>query len=290
LLSNQPLGFYPKEVLVWDARRHHVSFRRVDINRSGPRCTLEGDPPTVRLGLEQVGGISPVVAAKIVAARELGGPYCSLSEFCQRTGVSGKVAEGLVLAGAFDGLDERSHSEQLWELYGRTGTVDRPSLSLEDEPVELPDFTSHEQMLRDHTVLGFSLNQHLTTSYRRRLRALGVVPSSELAKRSDGAAVRVGGLVVCRQRPQTAKGYVFVTLEDQWGLVNVIVRPSVFQAYRPTLRDSTLIAIAGRLQRQLGTINVLAERAIALDPRIPDSSTPSRPDSGVASIPAHTFR
>jgi error-prone DNA polymerase len=144
-------------------------------------------------------------------------------------------------------------------------------------------------MLFDHLVLGFSLNHHFTQSYQRRLRALGVTPSRDLARLSDAQEVRVGGLVVCRQRPQTAKGYVFLTLEDQWGLVNVIAAPRVFESHRAALRDSTLVAVAGRLQRAFGTINVVAIRAIALDPRVPDAPT-STPRATVASVRSHDFR
>jgi error-prone DNA polymerase len=290
LLSNQPLGFYPPEVIHWDARRHGVEFRRVDINRSGPRCTLEGELPAVRLGFEQVRWVGKEIAGMIAGERATAGPYRSLTDFCERTGVAGKPAEGLILAGAFDGLDDRPRSQQLWELYGQSGSATRPALRASDEAVDLPEPSEHAQMLRDHLVLGFSLSQHFTTSHRRRLRALGVVPSRELARLPDGQEVRVGGLVVCRQRPQTAKGYVFLTLEDQWGLVNVIAAPRVFEAYRVALRDSTLIAVAGRLQRAFGTINVIASRAIALDPRIPDGPGVSPREPITASIRSRDFR
>jgi error-prone DNA polymerase len=273
LLSNQPLGFYPPGVLVWDARRHGVEFLRVDVNRSAARCTLEGDRPSARLGFEQVRWVGPELAAAIVAERAAGGPYRGLTDFFDRSAVVGKPAEGLILAGAFDSLDDRPRSQQLWEVYGRAGTPARPALRLSEARVDLPEPSTHEQMLRDHLVLGFSLSQHFTASYRRRLRALGVIGSRELERHGDGDLVRVGGLVVCRQRPQTAKGFVFITLEDADGLVNVIAPPRVFQECRLALRDSTLIAVAGKLQRAFGTINVIATRAIALDPRVPDAPT-----------------
>jgi error-prone DNA polymerase len=193
------------------------------------------------------------------------------------------------LSGAFDTIDGRPRPEQLWELYGRNGTVTRPALSLSEEAVDLPELSRHEQMLRDHVVLGFSLSQHFTTSYRARLRALGVIPSRDLDRRRDGDAVRVGGLVVCRQRPETAKGFVFLTIEDQWGLLNVIASPGVFRTYRAALRDSSLIAVAGRLQKADGTLNVIASRAIALDPRVPDATVSTQPTPIAVPVRSHDF-
>src|SRR5207237_1010842 len=148
----------------------------------------------------------------------------------------------------------------------------------------------HEQTLLDHLVLGFSLERHLVENYRRRLRALRVSSSSDLARRGDGEEVRVGGMVVCRQRPATAKGFVFLTLEDDRGLVNVIIRPDVYQRYRDAFRNSTLLAVAGRLQKALGSTNVIATRAIALDLRVPDPDVASKPPLVLASVSSHDFR
>ena len=335
LISNQPMGFYPVEVLIWDGRRHGVQFLPVDINRSAARCTLEGvrdwglgfgerrnlgarpswlpwpphragetptlpgphrptpntqtpDPVSVRLGLEQVRWVGKEIAAKIIAEREAAGLYRSLLDFCDRTGIVGKPAEGLVLAGAFD-FEERSRQEQLWELYGRIGDSTKPSLKLSEESPEFPERTEHEQVLLDHFVLGFSLERHLVQGYRRRLDALGVIPSDKLERRPAGRDVRVGGLVVCRQRPMTAKGYVFLTLEDEKGLINVVVRPEIYHQYRDVLRDSSLIAVAGNLQRAFGTVNVVARRAIALDPRIPSATDSPTHELAGAGVRSHDF-
>jgi error-prone DNA polymerase len=303
LISNQPMGFYPVEVLVWDARRHGARFLPVDINRSAARCILDGcqvsgfgfretDPtpaPPIRLGFEQVRWVGREIAAQIVAEREAGGPYRSLSDFCRRTGITGKPAEGLVLSGAFD-FEGRSRQEQLWELYGYVGSARQPGLGLPDVAVELPERSIHEQVLLDHLVLSFSLDRHLVESYRRRLRALGVTPSHQIERYSDGAEIRVGGMVVCRQRPGTAKGFVFITLEDEHGLVNVIVRPDVYQRYREALRNSTLIAVAGKLQKALGSVNVIASRAVALDLRTPDAeASRPRPLPAAVGIRSHDF-
>jgi error-prone DNA polymerase len=140
-------------------------------------------------------------------------------------------------------------------------------------------------------VLGFSLDRHLVEHYRRRLDALRVVPSGELAHRPEGKLVAVGGLVVCRQKPPTAKGHMFLTLEDEGGLVNVIVRPRVYARYRDALRNHPLIAVAGRVQHGRGTVNVLAERAVALDLGVADAD-PAGEDAatvGRAPVASHDF-
>jgi error-prone DNA polymerase len=290
LLNHQPMGFYPVEVLIWDARRHGVTFLSVDINQSGATCHADREPAAVRLGFQIVRGVGAETAAGIVAERESRGAYASLADFCARTNLAGKGAEGLILSGAFDAIDGRPRTEQLWELYGRGGSVTQPALPLSEQTVRLPELSAHEQMLRDHVVLGFSLSQHFTTSYRARLRALGVMPSHQLDRYRDGETVRVGGLVVCRQRPETAKGFVFISVEDAWGLVNIIASPTVFQSYRAALRDSTLIAVAGRLQKADGTLNVIASRAIALDPRIPDAPMTAPRTATPVDVRSHDYR
>jgi error-prone DNA polymerase len=222
-----------------------------------------------------------------VAERRTGGPYRSLAELCRRTGLGAKSVEGLILAGAFL-FEGRSREEQLWELYGRTERPGRPELPLADEVADLPERTAHEQVLLDHLVLGFSLDRHLVASYRARLRGLRVVTSRELAKLPDGREAHIGGLVVCRQRPATAKGFVFLTVEDEWGLMNVIVRPDVYQTYRPALRDSPLVAIFGKVQKAYGTTNLVAARALAVDPRVVDPT--GEREAITAGVRSHDFR
>ena len=359
LVNNQPMGFYPTEVLIWDARRHGIRFLPVDVNRSGARCTLEGvgdwglgvgegtaltltlsqrerglgsfplplgegeregslflpsprreggegvrsgpvspntqhptpntlvPHPPVRLGFEQVRWVGKERARGIVAEREANGSYRSLRDFLRRTGLHGKPVEGLILAGAFD-FEGRPRSDLLWDLYGHDEPAGQRSLGLPETRPDLPDRSEHEEVLLDHLVLGFSLEHHLVESYRRRLRALGVVDSRALERQPTGGEVRIGGLVVCRQRPQTAKGYVFLTLEDERGLVNVIAAPDVFRQYRDALRNGSLIAVVGRLQRAYGTVNVLARRAITLDLTRPDAPVAESAPSA-ATVRSHDF-
>lgn len=269
LLNAQPMGFYPPEVLVWDARRSGVRFLPVDIGLSSVRCTLEGDEPRVRLGLSRVKGMGEPAAGEIVAERERHGPYTTLADFRNRTGIAGKPLENLALAGAFDRWGV-SREQLLWDAYALTGGAER-ELDLPEERPELAPRPAHEVTLMDYAVLGFSLDRHLVEHYRRRLSALRVAPSGRLARWPQGKIACVGGLVVCRQRPQTARGFVFLTLEDAEGLVNVIVPPAVYARYRDALRNHPLVAIGGRVQRSHGIVNVLAERAVGLDLGVPDA-------------------
>lgn len=293
LINNQPMGFYPVEVLIWDGRRHQVQFLPVDINQSVARCHLDSGSNAIRLGFEQVRGVGRDIAAAIVAERKHRGAYQTLRDFCARTGIIGKPTEGLILAGAFD-FTEQSRSALLWNLYQLAGPTQQVEMTLPEPSVDLPERSEHEQTLLDHAVLGFSLERHLVDNYRRRLRGLGVIPSYQLDRAPDKANVRIGGLIVCRQRPATAKGFVFLTLEDRHGLMNVVVRPDIYRQYRDALRDGLLIAVAGRVQRAYGTVNVVAARALTLDPSIPDgtqsfgSEALAKP-AAVASFRSHDF-
>jgi error-prone DNA polymerase len=290
LLNNQSMGFYSVDVLVWDVRRHGVGFKPVRINRTGARCTLEGGPPAAWVGFARVKGVGTAAAETIACARERNGPYHSLADCCHRTGLPSKAIEALVLAGAFDGCG-RSRDELLWDAYAFAGVGRAAELELPEERPALPARPEHEQTLLDYAVLGFSLGRHLVEHYRR-LAGLRVVPTTELARWPDGKPVRVGGLVVCRQAPPTAKGFLFLTVEDGRRLVNVIVRPDVYARYRPILRDQPLVAIAGRVQRSHGIVNVVAERAVALDLGMPDPEQAAEQASPVVrpAFVSHDFR
>jgi error-prone DNA polymerase len=187
----------------------------------------------------------------------------------RRRGLPPKAIEALVLAGAFDRFGG-TRQELLWDAYALAGAGRSTELALPEERPVLPVRPEHEQALLDYAVLGFSLERHLVAHYRRCPAGLRVVPSPELARSPAGQPVRLGGLVVCRQAPPTAKGFVFLTLEDEHGLMNVIVRPDVYARFRGVLREQPLVAIAGRAQRSEGPVNVLAERAVALDLGVPD--------------------
>lgn len=278
LLDAQPMGFYPPEVVVGDARRHGVALLPPDVNRSRWRCTVEGG--AVRIGLAYVRGVGPKAGQAVEAARGEGGPFRSLRDFCRRTGLRREAAESLIRAGAFDdfGLNRR---ELLWQL----GLVWRParaqaplSLPTAQDEVPLRDLSRWERLAADYETLGFSLADHPLAAVRPTLAA-GVASTAQLDAMPDGAAVEVAGLIVCRQRPATARGVVFLVLEDEHGLTNVVVSPAAYQRYRAVVRGEPFVVISGQLQHRDGTTNLVAA-----------SFRPLRVLRELAAPEAHSFR
>lgn len=263
LLRHQPMGFYPPHVIVSEARRTGVEVRPVDIAASELLATAEGD--ALRLGLTAVGGLGETAGASIVEARR-SSPFRSLVDFCRRTRLGRRPVEALIWAGAFDGWGV-PRRQLLWDLEAALHVIDQPPpLPFESEE-ERPrfGFLSYLKRLRaEFAQTGITSGDHLTALISRQLRQLGVTPSRALPDWADGSPLRVGGVVVAAQRPPTAKGTAFLALEDEWGLINVVLRPEVCEASRGTWR-SPFVAIEGALQKRNGAISVLAHKVIRLE-------------------------
>lgn len=286
LFNAQPMGFYGPHVLVNDGKRRGVEALPPNINLSGADCTTEDD--AVRIGLRYVKGLSESTALDVETEQERGGPYRSLFDFLERTRLKREPIENLIACGAFDGfgLERRELLWQLGLLYrseGRNGGDRQLALPLpteQDMPaqagLQLRPMTGWERMAADYAVLGISPTYHPMSFMRSGLHE-GVVPSRMLESLPDGAPVEVAGLVVCRQRPGTAKGFVFLVLEDECGLVNLVVKPTLHDRQRSLVRSEPFIIVQGKLQRRDGTVNVIAEAFTAL-----------RPDGAIAP-PAHNF-
>ncbi len=269
LLNNQPMGFYPPHVLTNDAKRHGVRILPPDLNRSGTECTIE-DGNAVRIGLGYVAQLGPEAAARITAGRVAGGPYRSLADLVRRVPLRLEAAERLVAVGAADrfGLGRR---EALWQLglflpargFGGGRTAKEPgaqlplALPVAQDMVELKPMGPWEQMAADYDTLGLSPRYHPLGLLRPHLPA-GITPLADLATLPDGLLVRVAGLVVCRQRPGTAKGITFLLLEDERALVNVVVYPDLYDERRHVVRGEPFLVIDGKLQRRDANINVVA--------------------------------
>ncbi len=258
LLNAWPMGFYHPATLVRDARRHGVRVLPVDVQRSGVRCTWEGG--AVRLGLRYVKGLPREAAARIEAARGDGGPFRDLGDLASRAGLDAAGLERLAWVGALASLGH-TRREALWqaaEVGRRRGPL------LESLPVErgspLPEMSPLERTLADYGGLGLTTGPHLMTHLREAVTARGALPVAELEKLPDGAPVRVVGAVITRQRPGTAKGTVFLTVEDETGMVQAIVRPELFRKQRALVVGTPVLLISGRLQRRDGTLSVLARR------------------------------
>jgi error-prone DNA polymerase len=267
LLNNQPMGFYSPEVIVQDAKRHGIDILPADINRSAARCTIEDgeDCPerSARLGFMYVKEMGEKAMDQIVAERERG-PYRSLEDFYLRTRLERQPVENLILAGAFDSFGCQKR-QLLWQL-GLLEKICPGELPLEfsDIRVSLPDFTELEEMKVDYEVQGLSTKYHPMQVLRKDISGDGLVKSSELAGLSPDTRVRLAGYVVIRQRPVTAKGFAFITLEDEEGMANVVVRPHVYERYRQVFRLEPLIVVEGTVQKRDNILNIIAQTLIPL--------------------------
>jgi error-prone DNA polymerase len=270
LLNNQPMGFYSPSVIVNDARRHGVEVLPVDIDASRVRCTVEDG--RVRLGFRYVRGLGEAALARLDAAQQAG-PFRSLRDLCQRSGLAREAIENLIAIGACVRFGLRRR-ELLWQLglvhqqvahHPPSGkaAVPRPvqqplPLPVEQDMVALRPLTAREAAAADYAIMELSPRYHWMQFVRPHLGE-GVLSSRHLEHLPDGMRLRLAGLVVCRQRPGTAKGFLFVTIEDEFGLINLIVRPAVYERYRLIWRTAPVIIVGGTLQRREGLVNLLAD-------------------------------
>src|SRR5579859_4083657 len=262
LLRNQPMGFYAPHSLVNDARRHGVVVRGVDVNASDALAVLEGEPPVIRLGLSEVRNLSTKTAERVVAGRERAGPYRDLENFAVRTGLPAGPLEALATAGAFGcfGLSRRA---ALWAAGAaasvREGQLAGTTAGLTAPP--LPDMTPAEETLADVWATG-TYSTHPVAHVRAELAARQVLTvSAARSPEMDMAAdsvVAVAGLVTHRQAPPTARGVVFLSLEDETGMLNVICPPHVWARHRPVATTAPALVIYGRIERTGGAVNLVA--------------------------------
>ncbi|HEY7380803.1 MAG TPA: error-prone DNA polymerase [Gaiella sp.] len=297
LLNEQPMGFYPPATLVRDAQRRGVQVLPPDVNLSEARCALDvgEDATAVRIGLAYVTSVGEDDAEAVVAERERDGSYRDVGDMARRAPVSRDELEALVRGGACDALGRRR--DLLWELglatrprtvEGTRGEAKQLPLSLEPtvSTPELPDLTRWERMLADYRETGLSVGVHPLALLRPHL-PVGTLSSAELNVAAHGAQVAFAGLAVARQRPATAKGIVFMLLEDEHGQVNLIVPSAVYERHRAIVRGEPLLLVRGRFERVERNRNVLVsslESLSALARRAAES------DEVVASLPrAHHF-
>src|SRR5213075_960254 len=294
LLNAQPMGFYPPATLVRDGQRRGVETRPPDVNISGAKCTVEEG--AVRSGLDYVNGIGEDDAQAVVSERERGGAFTTVRDLAQRTQLSEHGLETLIVAGACDcfGSERR---RLLWQLglVPRAQTVpgsggDEKQLALPLEPTaetpNLPEPTVWERMLADYRTTSLSAGIHPLELLRAHLPD-GVLSSRELDTSPNRAQVAVAGLAVARQRPATANGVVFMLIEDEFGAVNLIVPPTVYDRHRAIVRGEPLILARGRFERIERNQNVLVRSLETLGPLARDVS---RETEVGASLPgAHHF-
>lgn len=261
LINNQPMGFYSPAVLIKDAQRHGLRVLPAHVNASDWDCTIENR--CLRLGLRCVRGLRAQVGGAIADAR----PFADIDELARRVPLLRKdELEMLAGVGALKGMEARHRRDALWKA-GRAGRSVGPLL--EAVPETMPEsplavMTVDERLAADYHGTGLTVGRHPMHFQRERMNTLGVTPARDLAGTRNGVVVRVAGSVIVRQRPGTAKGIVFLSIEDETGIFNVIVTPDMFEGSRLTVVKSPYLLIEGPLQKYEGVIHVQARRIEAI--------------------------
>ncbi len=282
MLNAQPMGFYAPGTLIEDAKRHGVQVRPVDITRSAWDHTLEPgvgrhSAPFVRLGLRSVIGLGSQARGKIETA--LHPAFISISDFVHRSKLGRRPLRALAEAGAFDAFvqDEppaRRRRVALWRVLEAERGAPGP-LALFPEsavPAVLPGFSAPELTEADYRLTGLSLNGHPMRHVRPLVTLNGVRSSREILSMKDGEPVAHAGLVICRQRPGTAKGFVFLTLEDETGTINVVITPQRFERQALLISRTPLLLVRGILQVESGVYNIRAKQFTALNAGVGEQS------------------
>jgi error-prone DNA polymerase len=291
LLNSQPMGFYAPAQIVRDARDHGVEVRPVDVNHSDWDCTLEYERstgcepvpdcsdarvknpfhgkhtwghggPALRLGFRQIKGMKEAHGKLIVKARRRLGEFTSIEQFHQATNLPAAAVRKLAEADAFSSIP-RKRREALWQTLV---LKDEPAPlfdAIDPEPREpratLPQMPIGQEVMADYATAGLSLKRHPVSLVREQLDERGIITAQQLNQLERGW-VKVAGLVLIRQRPGTASGIVFATLEDETGIVNLILRPDIFDQYRAAARHAAFLQADGYVERQGQVIHVMAKR------------------------------
>ena len=268
LLNSQPMGFYAPAQIVRDAKEHGVEIRPVDVNHSDWDNTLEssqGRPGgfALRLGLRQVSGISEAQAARITLCRD--SLYTSIRDIRDRTSLPIATLERLAAADAFQSID-LDRRQALWQMRAIKSETPLPLFAYaeisgqgKDPVVDLPPMPMPEHMAVDYQTTGLSLKAHPLTFLRATCKMHGILANKDLTEHRHNAKVAVAGVVLMRQRPGTAKGVVFITIEDETGIANCVVWAKTMERYRRALMGARLLLIRGRLQKHGSIIHVVAD-------------------------------
>lgn len=284
LINSQPMGFYAPAQLVRDARDHGVRVAPIDVNFSDWNCTLEEARPAeqgnaqtgkaalfshedeglqLRLGMRLMRGFSEEHALAVERSRHTGGRFTSYDEFVRRTGLNRSALQQLARADAFASLNV-NRRDALWKslpsqnplpLFGHT-----PGPVADEPEPDLPKMSLREDVVQDYSTVGLSLKKHPVAFLRDQLTELRVISAEALASHVPDRRVKVAGLVLMRQRPQTAAGITFVTLEDESGIANLVIYPNVWQKFRRVARFANVLMASGRLQREGDIIHIVCDR------------------------------
>jgi error-prone DNA polymerase len=275
ILNNQPMGFYMPAVLVKDAQRHGLRVKPIDVQVSDWNCTIEHESDgalSVRMGLGYAKGLRKVVAAALMESRAGIGPFESAEDLALRVPMlNRKELTLLARVGALNSLDGIEHRrDALWQVE-RAGKMEGPLLRQNSEwlredsdALPLVQMSVEERLVADYAGTGLTVGRHPMHYRRAELRREGVLSAEELRQCKDGELVRAAGCVIARQRPGTAKGFIFLSMEDETGIANVIVTPDLYERERMTVVRAKFLWVEGVLQNQDGVVHVKAKRIAAL--------------------------
>ena len=275
ILNNQPMGFYSSAVLVKDAQRHGLRVKPIDIQTSDWPCTVEHEPDgrvSLRMGLGYAKRLRKQSAEALTESRTQHGPFRSAEDLALRVpSLDRKELTLLARIGALNKIDGIAHRrDALWQVE-RAGKLEKPLLrqrsewlkeDSETQPLRQMDF--EERLVADYAGTGLTVDKH--PMYRRRpeLRRQGILTAEELRQCKDGEFVRTAGCVIARQRPGTAKGFIFISMEDETGIANVIVTPDLYDRDRLVVTRSKFLLAEGMLQNQDNVVHVKATRLLEL--------------------------
>jgi error-prone DNA polymerase len=276
LLNNQPMGFYSPAVLIKDAVRHGLRVRPIDAQRSQWLCSLEEEPVgshSLRIGMNYAKGLRQISADAILTARNGDGVFESVDDLASRVPeLNRKELVLLARIGALNSLGKVEHRrDALWQVEEAGRPVGpllhnaRGAGSTSTAPMPLKRMTTDERLAADYTGTGLTTSPHPMAYQRAVLRSQGILSAEDLSHTTANSFVHIAGCVIARQRPGTAKGFVFLSLEDETGIANVIITPDTFERDRIVVTRSRFLMIEGPLQNQDGVIHVKAHRITPLD-------------------------
>lgn len=271
LLNSQPMGFYAPAQIVRDAKEHGVIVRPVDVNLSRWDCTLEGHAPhpALRLGMRLVDGLGEQPAQAVVEAIIKGGACPTVERLWRQSGVSVSSLRRLAAADAFGsmGLDRQAALWHIRRLRNESLPLFDDREYMDEPSVSLPAVPASRTIRQDYESIGLSLKAHPLSLERPRLEQMGAIRALDLRDAlatPAGQPVQVAGIVLIRQRPSTASGVVFITIEDETGAANLILYPKVYERFRRAARHSVAIYVHGKVERQGEVVHVMVNRLMDL--------------------------
>ena len=290
LINSQPMGFYAPAQIVRDAKKHGVEILPIDVNHSDWDCTLVDG--AIRLGMRLIKGLPSAAAEQLVAARHRHGRFASIQELQRQSALSRSHLQKLAEADAYSSM-QLKRREAIWHvmelsdedyplfdsLMGQPSTPTVPFVtSAPLIPISrmLPPMPMGQEVMTDYATTSLSLKRHPVSLIRAQLDAMKIVPAGRLVDLRPERWVKVAGLVLIRQRPATASGIVFETLEDESGIANIIIRPEIFDRYRAAARHATLLEVDGYIERSGQVIHIMAKRLVDLSHLIGELQSKSR--------------